>query len=103
LPLNSEPTSQSLDKKLLIMGFEVPDVLGIFLLLSVLNFAFGGTDHKLLLIWLPVVTAGLVLRIGKKDKPDNYLVHLVKFKIRKKHLSAFTEPSRDRTYLPKKA
>ncbi|HND85661.1 MAG TPA: hypothetical protein PLU50_07620, partial [Pseudobdellovibrionaceae bacterium] len=61
MPLKSEPTSQSLEKKLLILGYEVPDVLAIFLLLSILNFLFGQTNQKLLLVWLPVVVIALVL------------------------------------------
>lgn len=93
MALRSEPTSQSLEKKLLIMGFEVPDVLAIFLLLSILNFAFGSTNNKLLLVWGPVVLAAVTLRIGKRGKPDNYLVHLGKFHMRPKYLSAFKDPS----------
>ncbi len=95
MPLKSEPTSQSLEKKLLILGFEVPDVLAIFLLLSILNFMFGQTNQKLLLVWLPVVVIALVLRVGKRGKPDNYLVHLVKFQLRPKYFSAFQSPTND--------
>ncbi len=90
--LRSEPTSQSLEKKLLLVGFEVPDVLAIFLLLSILNFVFGSTGYKLALVWLPTLVAAVVLRVGKRGKPDNYLVHLGKFLTRKKYLSAFLEP-----------
>ena len=75
------------------MGFEVPDVLAIFLLLSILNFAFGQTSKKLLFVWTPVVLSAVVLRIGKRGKPDNYLVHLGKYHMREKYLSAFAEPS----------
>jgi len=92
MALRSEPTSQSLEKKLLIMGFEVPDVLAIFLLLSILNFAFGQSNYKLALVWGPVVVAAATLRLGKRGKPDNYLVHLGKFHIQPKYLSAFQTP-----------
>jgi len=92
LALRSEPTSQSLEKKLLIVGFEVPDVLAIFLLLSILNFSFGQTNYKLALVWGPVVVAAITLRIGKRGKPDNYLVHLGKFHMQPKYLSAFQDP-----------
>jgi hypothetical protein len=95
MALRSEPTSKSLEKKLLILGFEVPDVLAIFLLLSILNFLFGQTNQKLLLVWLPVVLIALILRIGKRGKPDNYLVHLVKFYFKPKYLSAFADPTND--------
>lgn len=92
MALRSEPTSQSLEKKLLIMGFEVPDVLAIFLLLSILNFAFGHTNYKLALVWGPVALTAIVLRITKRGKPDNYLVHLGKYHTRPKYLSAFQDP-----------
>lgn len=92
MSLRSEPTSQSLEKKLLIAGFEVPDVLAIFLLLSILNFVFGGTDYKLMFVWAPTAVAAVVLRIGKRGKPDSYLVHLGKFLFRPKYLSAFKDP-----------
>lgn len=94
MPLRSEPTSKSLEKKLLILGFEVPDVLAIFLLLSVLNFIFGQTNYKLFLVWLPVATVAIILRISKRGKPDNYLPHLIKFHMRPKYLSAFKEPTK---------
>jgi hypothetical protein len=90
--LRSEPTSQSLEKKLLIMGFEVPDVLAIFLLLSILHFVLGPFGSKILLVWCPVIVFALVLRIGKHGKPDNYLLHLVKFHTRPKYLSSFQDP-----------
>lgn len=100
MALRSEPTSQSLDKKLLIMGFEVPDVLAIFLLLSILNFSFGQANYKLALVWGPVAAFAITLRIGKRGKPDNYLVHLGKFHMQPKYLSAFQDP--DITSIPPK-
>jgi hypothetical protein len=92
LSLRSEPTSKTLEKKLLIAGFEVPDILAIFLLLSILNFLFGSTGYKLALVWAPTAIAAIILRIGKRGKPDNYLVHLAKFLVHPKYLSAFAEP-----------
>jgi len=77
----------------MIAGFEVPDLLAIFTVLSVLNFVFGGTHQKLLLVWLPSLILALTLRIGKRGKPDNYLVHFIRFQMSPKLLSAFPEPS----------
>ncbi len=93
MSLRSEPTSQSLEKKLLIIGFEVPDILAIFILLSILNFVFGDTNYKLLFVWGPTILTAITLRIGKKGKPDNYLMHFVKFYTQPKYLSAFKEPT----------
>lgn len=93
MALKVEPTSKSLERKLLIMGFEIPDLLAIFLLLSILNFSFGSTNYKLFLVWLPTLAAAVTLRIAKHGKPNNYLVHLGKHFSQKKHLSAFKPSS----------
>lgn len=97
MSLRSTPVSQCLDKKLLIAGYEIPDVLAIFISLSVLNFLFASTGMKLLLVWLPTLALAIVLRVGKKGKPDNFLVHWVKYQLRPKYLSAFLEPSQFET------
>ena len=94
MSLKVVPVSRCLDKKLQILGYEVPDLLCIFLFLSILNFSFGGLGQKFLLVWLPSLILAIILRVGKIGKPDNYLIHLVRFHLRDKYLSAFTEPSR---------
>jgi hypothetical protein len=87
--------SKCLDKKLLMFGYEIPDVLAIFLTLSILNFLFGETSMKLLMIWLPTVLLALVLRYGKRGKPDKYLVHWLRFQIRPGHYCAFKRATMD--------
>jgi len=84
------PVNQCLDKKLLIFGYEIPEVLAIFFMLSVLNFIFP-SGFKLLFVWIPTLAVAVVLRIGKRGKPDNYLVHLVRHKIQPPLLSVFPE------------
>lgn len=79
--LTATPVAKCLDKKLLLFGFEVPDVLAIFLTLSVLNFIFGQMPLKVLFVWLPTAALAAVLRLGKKGKPDNYLVHWLRAQI----------------------
>lgn len=102
MSLRSEPTSKSLERKLLILGFEIPEILAIFLLLSILNFIFGQTNYKLFLVWLPCIFIGIALRLGKRGKPDNYLTHLIRYKIRSKYLSAFNEPTITRSIIERK-
>ena len=97
MALKTEPTSRSLERKLLIMGFEIPDLLAIFLLLSILNFSFGSTNYKLFLVWLPTLAAAVILRIAKHGKPDNYLIHLGKYYSQPKHLSAFKSPTKTKS------
>ena len=92
MELRTEPVSKCLEKKLLFLGFEIPDVLAIFFLLSVLNFLFGSAGAKLFLVWLPTLALAITLRIGKRGKPENYLVHLAKFHAKPKYYSAFLMP-----------
>ena len=48
MELKVTEVSRCLDKKMMIMGFEIPDLLFIFLTMSILNFLFGTTNLKLL-------------------------------------------------------
>ena len=87
--LKITPVSRCLDKKMQIAGFDIPDLLFIFSALSVLNFVFGRTDFKIALVWLPTLLLAAVLRLGKRGKPENYLLHLFRYHLRKKQLFAF--------------
>lgn len=89
MSLKVTSVSQCLEKKLQVAGFEIPDLLFIFFLLSVLNFFFGAGSAKLFCVWLPTILVALVIRIGKRGKPDNYLLHLAKYCVRPKTIWAF--------------
>lgn len=91
MALQSEPVSRSLDKKLQLFGYEVPDVLALFLLISILNFILGSIPYKALFVWIPAITLAVILRVGKRGKPDNYLIHLAKFYTKPKYYSAFED------------
>ncbi len=93
MELRTTSVSKCLDKKLIIFGFEVPDILAIFLSLSILNFLFGQTNLKLFLVWLPVLILALALYFGKKGKPDNFLIHWLRFQIKPGIFSAFPVPT----------
>ena len=93
MALHTTPVSKCLDKKLIVLGYEIPDVIAIFLTLSVLNFIFGQTSLKIVLVWLPTLALAIVLRIGKRGKPDNFLIHWLRFQIRPGYLSAFPSPT----------
>lgn len=86
--------SRCLDRKLTLFGFEMPDLIAVFLLLAVLNLIFGQTKFKLILTWLPTAVFALAIRIAKHGKPDNYWLHWLRFKLRPKVLSAFSDPTR---------
>ena len=91
--LQVTPVSRCLDKKLQLFGFEMFDLIIVFLFLALLNLLFGQTNYKILLVWLPPILLSGVLRFGKKGKPEKYLLHLFRFQFLPGHYSAFLEPS----------
>jgi len=95
MDLKVTSVSKCLDKKMMIMGFEIPDLLFIFLSMSILNFLFGTTNLKLLFVWLPSFALAMTLRLTKRGKPENYLIHWLRFQIKPGRLQAFPEPVHD--------
>ena len=93
MDLKMTSVSKCLDKKMMIMGFEIPDLLFIFLTMSILNFLFGSTSMKWLFVWLPSLSLGLTLKFTKRGKPDNYLIHWLRYQIKPGILKAFEDPS----------
>jgi len=92
MSLKTTQVSRCLDKKLTLFGFEVADLLLIFALVAVLNLVVGDFSYSFLLTWLPAALFALVLRIGKRGKPDNYLTHLIRFQFKPGVLEAFHPP-----------
>ncbi|MBI4402594.1 MAG: DUF3487 family protein [Deltaproteobacteria bacterium] len=86
--------AKCLDKRLLLFGFEVMDIMAIFLMLAILNFIFSSSS-KLLFVWLPTILIAAVLRLGKRGKPEKFLVHWIRFQFRDGIYSAFLEPSKN--------
>ncbi len=91
--LKTTSVAKCLDKRLLLMGFEVMDVLIIFLTLSVLNFIFSQTHFKVLFIWIPTGSLAAVLYFGKKGRPDRYLIHWLRFQLKPGTYKAFPDSS----------
>jgi hypothetical protein len=101
MELKFTSVSKCLDKKMMIMGFEIPDLLVIFLTISILNFMFGSTGMKFILVWLPSIALALTIRLSKRGKPDNYLLHWLRFQMKPGVISAFAEPSHSEPILRK--
>lgn len=89
--LKTTLVAKCLDKRLLFFGFEVLDVLFIFLTLSVLNLLFGQTSLKLIFVWLPTALLSIILYFGKKGKPDRYLIHWMRFQMKPGTYKAFPD------------
>lgn len=71
---------RALDAKTRLFGFELADLLLIFLYLSLSNLIFGGTRLKFPMVWLGTLTIAAVLYFVKRGKPDHYIEHWGEFR-----------------------
>lgn len=67
---------RALEMKSKLFGFEMPDLLIIFLNMTLMNFVFGMTSFRYPLVWGTTLSLALFLFFAKRGKPDNYLQHL---------------------------
>ena len=79
MALKTNEVYRCLDKKALVLGFEILDLLAIFLFLAALNFLCRDLPYKFFLTWVPAFVLALFLKFGKAGKPENYLLHLARF------------------------
>ena len=78
-----------LEKKTLVMGFEIIDVFVLSLILCILNFVFATADFKLLLTFGPVCGLAILLRLAKRGQSDNFVLHWLRFQFAPGVFSAF--------------
>lgn len=88
---------RNLENRLKLFGFELADLLVIFLYLSVSNLFFGPTKLKFPVVWMGTLALGLTLYFLKRGKPEGYLQHLIQFKLRP---TAFVSGAVDTLYQP---
>lgn len=87
--LESSSVNRSLDRKTTILWLELIDIFIIILTASILNLVFGKTGLKLYLVYLPSLLLTLVMIFSKRGKPDNFLLHYLKYSLRPKYLTCF--------------
>ena len=85
---------RSLEKKTRLFGFELSDLLLIFLYLALSNLIFGQTSLKPLIVWGGTLGLAASLYLFKRGKPDNYLQHYGEFFYAPSVLSA-SQPDTD--------
>ena len=91
MELNTSTVHRKLDAKLKIAGLEAPDLLSVMIFAAIMDLFFGRTGLALpLVVVLPSVML-LGLYIGKRDKPDGFMVHLARFYLTPGFLSAGEE------------
>jgi len=67
---------RALEMKSKLFGFELPDLLFIFMNLAITNLVFGSTSFRYPLVWGTTLLLASFLFLAKRGRPDNYLQHL---------------------------
>ena len=88
---------RALDIKTKLFGFELGDLLLIFVYLALSNFIFGSTHLKFPFVWLGTAVIAVILYFTKRGKPDHYLQHLGEYYFAQGIFSAGVS---DTEYLP---
>lgn len=83
---------RNLDAKLKIVGFEVHDLLFVLVTASVMNLVFGRTRIALYLVFLLPALMALVLFFVKRNKPEQFLVHFMRYHMNPGFFSAGARP-----------
>ena len=89
---------RALEKKVRLFGFELADLLIIFLYLALSNLVFGQTRLKPLLVWGGTAGIAGVLYFIKRGKPDAYLQHYGEFMTKPSVLSPTKPDLKFRAY-----
>jgi hypothetical protein len=79
---------RALEMKAKLFGYELPDLLLIFLNLAVMNLVFGATSFRYPLVWGTTLLLALFLFFAKRGRPDNYIQHLIEHYVRPIYFAA---------------
>jgi hypothetical protein len=66
---------RALETKTRLFGFELGDLLFVFLYLAISNLIFGQTRLKLPMVWIGTLSLAGSLYFVKRGKPENYIQH----------------------------
>lgn len=77
-----------------IVGLEIHDLLFVLLTASVMNLIFGRTRLALYLVFLLPGFMAVGLFFAKRNKPERYLIHLLRYTLSPGFFSAGAQPAR---------
>jgi hypothetical protein len=81
---------------------EAPDLLAGLILAGVLNLFFGQTAFAFLFVVVVPLILLVALYFAKRGKPDDFLIHFVRFHLTPKYLSAGEKAKSHETLLDKR-
>ena len=99
MSLLTSKVPRSLETKTKLLGFELGDVLLVFLYLTLSNLAFGRTELKLPIVWGGTLLVAGLLHLFKKGKPDRHLEHFGQY-LRTPDILAADTPDTELTPYP---
>ena len=79
---------RALEIKSRLFGFELPDLLLIFMNLAVTNLVFGTTSFRYPLVWGTTLSLAALLFFAKRGKPENHIQHSAEFIFHPAHKAA---------------
>ena len=88
MSLHTSSIHRRLDVKIKIMGLEAHDLLFVLLFAAIMNLIFGQTPIGSVMVFGVPILMSLILYFVKRNKPDGYLIHYIKFHLESGFLSA---------------
>ena len=93
MDLDTSPVHRNLDGQIRVLGLEAPDLIFVLLIAAIMNLFFGQTKFVLLAVFGVPSLILVTLYIGKKGKPDGYLIHLMRYLLMPSFYSAGEIPN----------
>ncbi len=93
---------RALEMKSKLFGFELPDLLLIFMNLAVTNLVFGSTAYRYTLVWGTSLGLAAFLFFLKRGKPEGFVQDLIEFWVKPSYRSAGARDRKFRRLLEKK-
>lgn len=88
MDLEKSIVHRKLDSKLKIVGLEIHDLLFVLLFAAIMNLIFGRSVLGFYLVFVLPSLMAIVLYIAKRNKPDNFLIHYLRYYLNSGTLSA---------------
>ena len=95
MELETSQVQRNLDAKIKVLGQDAPDLLFVLILAAVMNLFFGDTFLAIpLILGLPTLLL-IALSVGKKNRPEGFWVHFLRYVLSPGKFNAGEEPKNE--------
>lgn len=88
MDIQTSTVHRRLDAKVKIVGLELYDLLFVLIFAAVMNLIFGQTAIGTLMVFVIPSVMAAIFYFVKRNKPDGFLIHLLRFHLESGFLSA---------------